>query len=105
MLVDWMGKESIVQRILRTNLHQRQYVQEVSTCRIAACADCNDNAATCHWSHVRKRTNLHQRQYVQEVRMRSIAGRVDSKDIAKRTQQSAVVTCLDGAHTTLADRR
>jgi hypothetical protein len=30
MLVDWMAKEGIVQRILRTNLHQRQYVQEVS---------------------------------------------------------------------------
>eukprot|EP00882_Tetradesmus_deserticola_P005884 GHRQ01006196.1.p1 GENE.GHRQ01006196.1~~GHRQ01006196.1.p1 ORF type:complete len:603 (+),score=271.77 GHRQ01006196.1:248-2056(+) len=29
MLVDWMAREGIVQRILRTNLHQRQYVQEV----------------------------------------------------------------------------
>ncbi|KAF6260179.1 hypothetical protein COO60DRAFT_1700419 [Scenedesmus sp. NREL 46B-D3] len=29
MLVGWMSKEGIVQRILRTNLHQRQYVQEV----------------------------------------------------------------------------
>jgi hypothetical protein len=32
MLVDWMAEEGIVQRILRTNLHQRQYVQEVSGC-------------------------------------------------------------------------
>lgn len=29
-LTNWMHEEDIVQRILRTNLHQRQYMQEVS---------------------------------------------------------------------------
>jgi hypothetical protein len=44
-LINWMQENNIVQRILRTNLHQRQYVQEVqyggkTACDLAATATC-----------------------------------------------------------------